>query len=280
MLNRLCSTRRNFPLIFLCLILAVTAPASLAASRSDTVTLQLSTNAADYLAPLLRELLADAGRPASISVALPEDPPTSRQERMLELGEISVMMLGETASRNERFLPIRVNMTDNLINQRILFIPHGSQADYDGVETLDDFRATGKVAGMGKAWRDLAIWQANDLPVLALAGEWRRLYRMIGAGGRGVDYLPRGATEIASEWQDYPYLAVEEHLVFQYESDHILYVAPDRPRLHALLKKLLTQAEEDGRISAWARAHFAEVFEPPVSLQQRTAIPLQLNAPD
>lgn len=48
-------------------------------------------------------------------------------------------------------------MTNNLIGQRILFIPEGRQGDYDQIFSLEDFRASGKIGGMGKAWGDVYI---------------------------------------------------------------------------------------------------------------------------
>jgi hypothetical protein len=205
--------------------------------------------------------------------------PMTRLELMLQRGDISVLILGPTAERDRRFLPVRVDMTDNLVNQRILFIPRGSQALYDPVQNLDDFRALEQVAGMGTAWADRRIWEANGLPVAAIDGDWKRLYRMVASSARRIDYLPRGAHEIALEWMQHADLEVERNLLFSYAQDHILYVSPARPELHRLLQELLPQAQRTGLISRLARAYYHEVFEPPVNLQQRRVIRLEKPAP-
>lgn len=202
--------------------------------------------------------------------------PTTRLELMLQHGEVSAFILGRTARRDELFLPIDVGMTDGLVNQRILFIPRGSQALYDQVETLDDFRRLGKVAGLGAAWADADVWAANDLPALTIGGDWKRLYQMVASQNRGMDYLPRGAQEMALEWPDHPDLQVERNLVLVYDQDHIMYVSPTEPELHALLQEVLVEARDSGLIAELAADYFADVFKPPVSLDQRRAIHLPL----
>lgn len=232
-----------------------------------------AVNAADYLEPLLMDVLEAPQR--TVTIQLVDNIPTTRLERMLATGEASAMMLGETPERNQRFLPIRVSMTDNLMNRRILLIPPGQQSVYDEVNSLEDLRATGKVAGVGRSWRDYPIWRANNLPVNALDGDWKRLFRMVGAPGRGIDYLSRGALEVVEEWQKYPHLVVERRLVLQYEGDHILYVSPQMPELHTLLSEALPRAEREGLIRTRARAHYAGVFLPPITLQHRTTLTLE-----
>src|SRR5690606_23412561 len=126
--------------------------------------------------------------------------PMTRLELMLQRGDVSALILGPTAERERRFLPVRVDMTDNLVNQRILFIPKGRRALSGSVQGLEDFRRLQLVAGMGSAWADRTIWEMNGLPVTTVDGDWKRLYRMVASQTRPIDYLPRGAPEMASEW--------------------------------------------------------------------------------
>ncbi|GGC76869.1 hypothetical protein [Marinobacter halophilus] len=248
----------------------ITAPA-IAGQR---LTLKLgSMNDFEYLSDMLTQVLEADGY--DVDIVKVADIPTTRLEWMLAQGELSAMMLGETPPRTKRFLQVDVAMTDNLMNQRILFIPPGHQDRYNQVETLGDFQALGLTAGMGRSWRDYQIWQANDLPVIGLAGEWRRLYDMVAIGNRGIDYLPRGAYEMAKEWPQYPNLQMEQNLVLVYNKDHILYVSPKEPALHSTLSRLLPKASDSGLIRALVEKHFQAVFEPPVNLTERRVIPLQ-----
>lgn len=237
------------------------------------LTLGGSADSIAYSQQLFERVLEMGGH--SVKVQTLGDLPMTRLEVMLQRGDISLLILGQTAERERKFLPVRVGMTDNLVNQRILFIPKGSQKQYDQIHSLADLRRLQLVAGVGAAWGDLAIWQASGLPVVSIGGDWKRLYRMVASSARQIDYLPRGAHEIASEWRQHTGLDVERNLVFSYERDHILYVSPRHPHLHQLLLELLPRAEREGLIRQVARAHYRQVFEPPVSLHSRHVIRLE-----
>ena len=227
-----------------------------------------------YISSLLTRTLEQQGH--SVRVHNVGNFPTTRLEVMLEHGEISAFILGRTPQRDGRFLPVNVGMTDDLVNQRILFIPKGAQVIYDKVQTLEDFRQLGLVAALGVAWADNDIWVANDLPLRTLGGDWKRLYEMVASQDRGMDYLPRGSHEMAEEWRLHPDLDVERNLVLVYDQDHIMYVSPTDLELHTLLQGLLVQARDSGLIAELAAEFFADVKKPPVSLEERRVIDLRL----
>ncbi|TVP91287.1 MAG: hypothetical protein EA348_04400 [Pseudomonadaceae bacterium] len=260
----------------LCYLL-LSAQWAVARPADQPVTLYLAGNQGSYeytKSLMIKALEAADYRVVIVNVG--EDTPMSRMEVMLLRGDISLIILGQTDQRDRRYLPIPVGMTDGLIGQRILFIPLGQQARYDKVRNLHDLQQLGVVAGLGEAWADVAIWAANDLPTATISGDWKRLYRMLAAGNRQIDYLPRGAQEITREWQLYPELAVEQQLLLRYAQDHILYVSPEKPELHTLLLAVMQQAYAQGMIRDLVRHHYQAVFEPPISLDQRRVIDLQL----
>lgn len=262
---------RRWPTLFAFLLLLAWGPAH----GAPSVLLTLGNlNDFDYLSDLLTRVLEQEGYQVTVERA--PNIPNNRLEWMLEQGDISVMMLGQTESRDHRFLPIEVGMTNNLIGQRILFIPPGQQHRYDDIENLDDFRERQLTAGMGKTWLDYQIWKHNALPVTGVDGDWKRLFRMVAAGNRGVDYLPRGANEITEESPRYPGLAVEENLALVYRKDHILYVSPERQELYRTLNTALRQAESEGLIRELVRKHYSDVYRPPVDLDSRRVIHLEL----
>lgn len=264
-----------------CCLLWLTAAAAQAQSAKTPpaeVLLKLggTPSAYAYINTLLTRTLERHGY--SVKVRNVGDIPTTRMELMLQRGEVSAFILGRTAQRDQSFLPVNVGMTDDLVNRRILFIPKGSQARYDEVSTLEDFRQLQLVAGLGVDWADSAIWAANDLPLRAMGGDWKRLYQMVASQNRGMDYLPRGAHEMATEWRAYPDLDVERNLVLVYEQDHIMYVSPTEPELHALLQGALAQARDSGLIADLAAEFFRDVWGPPVNLGQRRVIHLRQPA--
>ena len=277
--TRRCSRLVRLALCWLPLFCLAAVASSAQASLPPTLKLGGSPDAIAYARLLLGGALEAIGEPVSIAeVAGQGSTPMTRLEVMLKQGEISVLILGRTADRDRKFLLVPVGMTDNLVNQRILFITKGSQADYDPVRSLEDFRRLGKVAAMGEAWADRAVWERNDLPLETISGDWRRLYRMLPAS-RGIDYLPRGVHEMSKEWRSHPELDVERNLVFVYEQDHVLYVSPTQPALHRLLHEALLAARDNGLIRRLAREYYAQVFEPPLSLQQRHPIHLRSAVP-
>jgi hypothetical protein len=243
---------------------------------SESVNLKLggTLESFHYISKVLTRALEASGY--CVQIENVGEIPTTRLEAMMAEGRVSAFIMGETENRNERFLAVRVGMTDNIMGQRIIFIQKGTQDEYENVQTLDQFRSLGKVVGMGKFWGDVAIWKANDLPVSTVNGDWKKLYRMVASGLRGVDYLSRGAQEIAHEWRKYPDLEVEKNLVFVYPKDHILYVSPKDPELRDLLEVVLSKAEDSGLIQAIARDNFQEIYQPPVNFGDRKVIQLTL----
>lgn len=253
---------------------------SVQADPLPTLKLGGTPDSVSYAELLLGHVLEASGHQMAFENMADQDHiPMTRLEVMLQQGDISVLILGQTAERDRVFLKVPVGMTDNLVNQRILFIQKGSQPEYDAVRSLEDFRQLGKVAAMGEAWADRTIWEANGLALDTISGDWRRLYRMVAAGLREVDYLPRGAHEMSEEWHLHPELDVERNLVFIHEQDHVLYVSPTQPKLHLLLHEALQAARDSGLIRQVAREHYAGMFEPPVSLQERRSIRLRSAPP-
>jgi len=246
------------------------------ATAQSTISLKLTgvegKNA--YQQTILAQALEADGY--KVTITLVGEISGSKIEAMLSNGEISATILGETDARSAKFLPVKVPMTNNLVGQRVLFIPKGTEKDYAGVKTLADFRKLGKVAGMGKTWADVGIWNKNDLKVKGIDGDWKVLYKMVEAGNRGVDYLPRGAHEMIGELPQHPELSLESRLVLVYQKDQILYVSPKEPQLVSILEKALKKARASGLIKKTVTQFYKAAFEPPIDIDSRTVIDLTL----
>ena len=240
------------------------------------VTLKISGGhgAPSYVQEVLGQALKEAGFTPRFE--LQGEFPVMRREALLASGELTVAVMGETDERNSRFLPIHVGLTGGLQGKRILFIPQGAQKLYDGVKSLEDFRRLRKVAGMGSPWADVAIWRANHLPVVAVDGNWKVLFRQVASGRRGVDYLPRGVNEILAEWPNHRELVMETHLVLVYRQDQILYLSPRHPELLSVLRKALEKARDSGLIQRLAAHFYRSVEGPPINLGRRVQIRLTL----
>lgn len=123
---------------------------------------------------LLRALRQQGHTVALDTVAVPQ----SRAHMMLERGEIGLIAMVRSQQRDENFLPVPVGLTNGLVGKRVLLINPDQQFLFDGVDSLEEFRARQLVAGMGSGWFDVNVWKHNDLVVKEHSGNWQAIYRM------------------------------------------------------------------------------------------------------
>jgi hypothetical protein len=152
----------------------------------------------------------------------------------------------QTPERDAQYARIDFPLTQGLIGQRLLFVPKGSENVYANVKDLAQFRELGKTAGLGKGWFDVAIWDTNKLSYLEQSGDWRQLFNMLAAQNRGVDYLPRGASEIAAEALLHPDLVIEPNLLLIYQRDFVFYLSKANAGMKPMIEAALKQAEKSG----------------------------------
>ena len=149
---------------------------------------------------LLTTAIKEIGHTPILTV---RDIPQLRIKQYLDLGTISIYWMLETAERNQRYIPIKIGLTNGLIGNPL----------YDKIKTLADFRALGLVGGMGLSWFDAKVWQANNLKYKEFIGNWASIFKML-ARGRNFDYFARGINEISLENSQYPALHIEKNLSF------------------------------------------------------------------
>ncbi len=230
---------------------------------AETVDLKIAEVKAggqSYFTDLLRESLIAAGHEVSIEHLgrLPQ----KRMASMLAQGELSLLLLVESAERNRRYVPVEVDLTDGLIGHRILLIPKGGQPDYDAVKTLDDFRRLGKVGALGRGWFDVEVWKRNGLAYIERDGDWRnKIYKQIALQNRGVDYFSRGFFEVVEEADAHPYLEIEQRLMLIYERDFRFYLGKGSARYKFVLEQALRQAKRSGLMARLMRKHWGDAFK-------------------
>lgn len=215
--------------------------------HSDEIHLKLasfSNGNHRYFHRLLEESLSAAGH--TVHIAVEDDLPQPRIVRNLASGDISLYWMLQTRERDQQYVVVNHKLTQGLIGQRVMLIPKGDEPVYAKVESLAGLRATGKVAGLGLGWFDVSVWRGSGLPVTEQGGEWRKLYAMIAARNRGVDYFPRGVNEIAAEARDNPALAIEPHLLLVYARDFVFYLSKSHAALKRPIEVALRQAEKSG----------------------------------
>ncbi|MFV3128710.1 hypothetical protein [Niveispirillum sp. KHB5.9] len=210
-----------------------------------------------YFHELLKAAFLAAGHPVELQGIV--GPGKERFKMMLRTGELDVMWLVRGAERDQLYVPVEFRLTDGLIGQRILLIRPGEQHRFDQIDSLDDFARLGLRAGMGKDWLDVGIWRQNGMPETSEVPEWRRLFKMLSAGNRAVDYIPRGLSEIQIDANANPELAVEQRLLLRYHRDSIFYLTPSAGHLAPILLRGLQRIRANGRYAALLDKHFGHL---------------------
>lgn len=199
--------------------------------------------------------------------------PHMRERVMFSKGEINVLWLLKTEERDKQYLSTEVPLTNGLIGHRIMLVPPMQTHMYKYVKNIEDFRRLALTAGLGTGWFDTSVWKHNDLAAIELAN-WRLIYRMLEQEDRGVDYFPRGFTEILQEATDNPNLAIEPNILFVYDRDFIFYVSPTEPKLLPVIKAAMLKAKKSGLIGQLIKKHWSKSFEV-IKPESRTVIKLK-----
>ncbi len=246
---------------------------STAKTESIQLTVASFTNGSHlYYHELLIEALKAEGH--QLQLIVKEDMPQKRVVQSLDRDLISLHWLVQSAERDAKYVPVKVGLTNSLIGHRILLIPKGQQSVYDNVQSVEDFRALGKVGAFGLNWFDVRVWKHNDLAYLEQDGDWRVIYKML-TKKRGVDYFSRGFIEIRAEAQQYDFLDVEQRLMLIYDRDFHFYLSKSGAPHAAALENALTQAKTSGLMDKLIRKHWAKDFEM-LNFDQRLKLSLKI----
>ena len=162
----------------------------------------LVNNRHAYYVALLDESLRAAGYLPQIELLDPM--PQQRQWAAVKTGELTLAWGVQTTERDKEFVGVNNRLTNGLIGLRVFLVPKTSKEAYAHVRTLSDLRALKKIGGAGDGWFDVELWRLNRLPLEVFKGDWNRLFGMVAAGNRGVDYMIRGAHEAVIDVQSNP----------------------------------------------------------------------------
>jgi hypothetical protein len=253
----------------------------ISSAYSDLITLHVpivddSPQAHLFFHELLETAIQEDGHTPKLIIS---ELPQLRIKHYLDHGDISIYWIVESDEINKKYTPIRIELTNGLICQRILLINKEDQYLYDHVETVEDFRNLNLVGGMGENWFDVKVWKANHLRYKEHSGNWKSIFKMI-PYRRDYDYCSRGLNEILEEAKQYPDLAIEKRLVFIYNRDFLFYLSNKGVNAGAkykdLLEHALKKARDTGLIERLVKKYWADVFK---TLNYDKRIKLQLSTP-
>ncbi|OUS24257.1 hypothetical protein A9Q99_25325 [Gammaproteobacteria bacterium 45_16_T64] len=191
----------------------------------------------------------------------------------LRRGLLSIHWFLQTKERDELFIPIKVNLTNGLIGNRVLLIPKNSQPIYDNISNLAEFRELNLSSALGKNWYDAKVWKHNSLKYLEIV-KWRNIYSMLESKNRGIDYFPRGVNEILPELREHPNLEIEKNLVFSYDRDFIFYLAKSKSHLQPIIEQSLLKARDSGLMNTLIEHYWYENLSQ-LNVKHRTPILLK-----
>ncbi|MEC5385157.1 hypothetical protein VVD49_05445 [Uliginosibacterium sp. H3] len=255
------------------LLLVMSGLTTLPCTAAD-ITLRLAAGTTGnhrYYHALLTEALKAAGHKVTVEVY--ENLPQTRILAYLDIDRLTAHWMLQTPERDTLYTRVDFPLTQGLIGQRVLFVPKGTEGIYANVKDLAQFRELGKTAGLGKGWFDVSIWEANKLSYVEQAGEWRQLFSMLAAQNRGVDYFPRGASEIGAEALLHPELAIEPNLLLVYQRDFVFYLSRGNAHLKPVMEAALRQAEKSGLQKRLMEEHFGSALQQ-LNLDKRVRLKL------
>lgn len=224
-----------------------------------------------FFQDVLREAFKAARYPVELQGI--SGPGKERYKMMLRTGELDVMWMVRGAERDKQYVPVDFPLTGGLISQRILLIRPGEQAVFDQISTLEDFARLGLVAGMGKDWLEVDIWRRNGLAVAGDVADWRLLFKMLAAGNRSIDYMPRGVSEVMHDARAHPELAIEKRLLLRYRGDSVFYLAPSVAHLAPILLRGLSKLRDNGTYAKLLQKHYGHL-KSDLAMDQRLVLDL------
>jgi len=230
----------------------------------------------DYVIDLVTTSLKKIGKDIEF-VRVDDDFSMARQMQLFETGQgLDLIWRGENPELKQKYLEVEVDITEGLKGYRVMLIHPKDRDLYRNVRSLADLQALGTVAALGAGWNDIDVWQRNDLQLQEFKGVWNpEIYQLIALGERGIDYFPRGITEISSEAALHPDLLIEPHIGLVYTNDFRFYVTRDNAGLHKVLSEALALSAQDGTLLKILKKVNPEVYDPEgININGRTIIKL------
>lgn len=240
----------------------------LALSQAQAVQLRLcQTDSPRYdyrlaLTRLLLEKTSQTGEPVTLNRhGQGADPSQERCLELLRSGEVDLVYLPPTPARLAEFAALPFDLHAGRLGYRLLLIRKEDAPRFARIRSLEQLRSL--TGGFGRQWADLAVFEANGLPVIAGPGT-EALLGMLRA--RRFDYLQRGVSEAYAELASFggeDDLMVEPHLALHYALPVYFMVRRDRQPLLQRLQRGLQLAQQDGSFRRlldqhqgrdWARA--------------------------
>lgn len=187
--------------------------------------------------------------------------PSPRVPRMMLVSDfVSVMSSPETESLNNTLLKVPVPLLMGIQGLRLSFIHKDNAQLFDGMPDIKSLAPL--IFGQGIGWIDTKILEDNGLRVQT-AAIYDSLFGLVSQ--KRIHAFPRGINEIYREldaWQnEYPDLAVDQHIALYYPLPVNFYVSPKNEALKERLLLGLNNAKNSGEFDRLFEQYFSDVIE-------------------
>jgi hypothetical protein len=188
-----------------------------------------------------------------------EDVTQNRGVLLLQSGAIDVIALGANAEREEKLLPVRIDILRGLVGFRLLVI---RSADQPTIAQMDDASLRSKLTfGLNSQWADLPIMKANGYAVVT-SSSYENLFGMLAASR--FDAFPRGLNEAQREIdehkKDFPQLCIEKTKALYFNFPIYFWVKKDNFALANRIERGLKLSLADGSFhKLFIRYHEIEI---------------------
>lgn len=171
----------------------------------------------------------------------------------------------------EESIPVKIPLMKSLLGYRSLII---RRRDYEKFsEITDAAQLQSLIAGQGRGWTDISIYEHNKYQVRGDA-EYFTLFSMLLAGR--FDYIPLSVIEVngaLSRFEQYSdSLMVLPDLMLYYPLPTLFHVSAKHPTLAERLEHGLTQARQDGSLDRLFEQHFSEQVQQMKSAKLRVFV--------
>lgn len=196
--------------------------------------------------------------PAVLEVNRPD---RARDDVALMRGQVEIVFLPTSLTRETRFIPVRVPLLHGMLGFRLLLTNQKSYAKFAEVRGLEDFRLR-LIGGSGIYWEDFRIFSHNKV-VTKVAKEYSQLYQLL--ANSEIDYFSLGINEIFGELElnskQFPNLLINSSVAFYYPFPMYFFVHQNNPELAERLEKGLKKSEADGSFRRIFYKHHQEQIQ-------------------
>jgi hypothetical protein len=189
----------------------------------------------------------------------PEDVTQNRGASLLESGDIDVIALGTSPEREERLLPVRIDIMRGIVGFRLLVI---RAQDQERIAAMNGQALSQQLTfGLNSQWADLPIMRANGFTVIT-STNYDSLFAMLAAGR--FDAFPRGLNEafreIGEQKSAFPQLAVERTKALFFPFPIYFWVRQENTALARRIERGLTASLADNSYrAAFESYHASEI---------------------